>query len=320
MSIGTTWGILGGGFGLYGYLPALAVRTSGKIHTLERYRAILLKRPDIQNFVDRVTFEPDAGAVLAHCNAIVIALRPADQESLLMELLDQKWMGKLILEKPLAPTPERALALLQRLAASDIVYRIGFTLGVTAWSAKVSEYLADHKTQDVSLDFQWRFLAHHYRSDADTWKRSPSHGGGATRFYAIHLIALLADWGIDTPLSFNRMLAAFDDEPRCEFAVTDGRKNAAVYCDSRWLGEPSFSIRVSGAESTQLRIAMNNPFDERSSDRVLVQREQPDPRVMYLVKILDTLEKGKKNHSIYMRHVRLWQELEAKSSRLSGGL
>ena len=184
-----TWGILGGGFGLYGYLPAVAVRTRGKIHTLERYRGIVLGRPDIRHLVDRVTFEPDTGAVLTRCTKLVIALRPADQESLLIEILDRKWKGKLILEKPLARTPGKALALLERLAGSGIIYRIGFTLGTTTWFTRVTEYLAAHRNQTVLLQFQWHFLAHHYRCDVDTWKRFPAQGGGTTRFYAIHLMS-----------------------------------------------------------------------------------------------------------------------------------
>ena len=116
--IGTeeVWGILGGGFGLYGYLPAVAERTGGQIHTLEHYRETIRKRQDIKDYENRVVFEKDAKAVFACCNAVIIALRPADQELLLAEILDQKWTGKIILEKPLARTPELALALLERLA------------------------------------------------------------------------------------------------------------------------------------------------------------------------------------------------------------
>ena len=42
------------------------------------------------------------------------------------------------------------------------------------------------------LNLNWEFMAHHYINNLDTWKNKHSHGGGALRFYGIHVIALLA--------------------------------------------------------------------------------------------------------------------------------
>jgi predicted dehydrogenase len=51
------------------------------------------------------------------------------------------------------------------------------------------------------LQIAWRFLAHHYRYPSTTWKRYQSSGGGALRFYGIHLIALLAELGYSNVVS-----------------------------------------------------------------------------------------------------------------------
>ena len=317
--IGTeeVWGILGGGFGLYGYLPAVAERTGGRIHTLVRYRETIRGRKDIQDYENRLAFEQDVKAVFARCNTVVIALRPADQESVLAGLLDQKWTGRLILEKPLARTPGAALSLLERLAGSGIVYRIGFTLGATGWFAQLTEYLATHGSETVSLDFQWRFLAHHYRCDVDTWKRHPAQGGGATRFFAIHLIALLASLRMDTPLNYSHTITPSGEEPDCRFAVSGSNRNATVSCDSHCQGEPGFSIRATAMGATALEIVLKDPFQEIAQNQ-LAPREQADVRIKYLRKILDSLDGAANDPAFYLRHVRLWSRLEASMESPEG--
>jgi predicted dehydrogenase len=311
---GEVWGILGSGFGLYGYLPAVAKRTGGKIHTLERYRETIRKRKDIKDYENRIMFEKDANAIFARCNAVIVALRPADQELLLAEILNLKWRGRLVLEKPLARTPELALALLERLAGSGIVYRIGFTLGTTAWFAQLTEYLAAHKRETISLDFQWRFLAHHYRCDVDTWKRYGAQGGGATRFYAIHLMALFAKLGMDIPVSYRRVTTVLGEEPECSFAVSSGTWNAVAVCDSRWHGKPNFSVRAMVGGRVGFEIDLEDPFRETGQDSGCIPGDQTDTRVRYLLQILDSLdEEAKAEGAGNLAHVRLWGQLERKA-------
>ena len=308
------WGVLGGGFGLYGYLPAVALRTTGRIHTLARYREKIRRRTDIQAYEGRIIFEQDAKAVFARCNAVIIALRPVDQEYLLAKILDQRWKGKIILEKPFARTPELALALLERLAVSGIQFRIGFTLGATAWATKLGQYLAANKEKAISLDFRWLFLAHHYRNEVETWKRYYLQGGGATRFYAIHLIALFSKWSFDSPVRYQRLTTERGEEPECRFAVSTGTWRASVVCDTKWQGKPGFNIRTTVEGAAPFEIALEDPFKETTPN---VPGEQVDVRVGYLLKIFNSFDDiGNPGKLYYLEHVRLWSRLEGKAEPL----
>ena len=51
-------GILGGGFGLYGYLPAFA-NLRFEIFTLSKYENFINKRPDLAKYIDKINFLND---------------------------------------------------------------------------------------------------------------------------------------------------------------------------------------------------------------------------------------------------------------------
>jgi hypothetical protein len=306
----TVWGIIGSGFGLYGYMPAIADQSSREIYTLARYQSIISSRADIKKYADRIVYEKNVGDVLDKCNGMVIALRPQDQELLVAEILNKKWSGKLILEKPIARTPAKSHELLMQLFQSGINYRIGFTLGVTAWSKRLKEYLIQHSKEETMIQIEWRFLAHHYKNQLDTWKRYPIHGGGASRFYAIHIISLLANLGIDHPVSFQQMFTLAGDEPKCRFSVAGSNVKADVTCDSSWIGDPFFSIAKQSSDGSCQFISLSNPFTEDSTIDSMLQDVSHDVRVVYLCKIVESLYQENFDVKSYLNHIQLWGSLE----------
>lgn len=305
------WGILGGGFGLYGYLPAVAAHTKGPIYTLAHYRGTIRERKDICAYEGRLAYKEDAKAIMAQCNAVIIALRPVDQEAILQEMLDQNWQGVAILEKPVARNPARAIALLERLSLSGINYRVGFTFGVTAWFGRLQEFLAENEGRPVLLEFQWRFLAHHYRHSVDTWKRHPDQGGGALRFYAIHLIALLAKCGFVTPVSSRRATTESGEEPQCQFTVAKGDWRATVLCDSQWSGQQEFRLRGVVTGGPTWEISLDDPLRKSFPGPEGKTDFQVDARVGYLQKIIGQPgETADWDGLAYMKHAVLWEQVE----------
>lgn len=307
------WGIVGSGFGLYGYLPAIAQCSSRKIYSIARYENIINSREDIIKYANRVLYVPDANAVISRCNAVVMALRPQDQEALVEEILVENWSGVLILEKPIARTPAMAREMLMRLSKSGINYRIGFTLGVTTWFERMKEYLNQHSNETNNIEVEWRFLAHHYKNEIDTWKRFPIHGGGATRFFAIHIISLLANLSIDQPVRFQQEFSLGGDEPKCKFSVCSPQTKAEVICDSNWIGEPIFRIKISSSSGSSQLIALENPFSEGKTNELMYPGFSRDARVLYLCKILESLDDTNFDLTSYFRHVQLWGSLEEMS-------
>ena len=185
--------ILGSGFGIYGYLPAL-VGCGQCVLLPERYRAAFSARPELARFESEVRWARDERATLDSAEGVVLALRPADQEEWLPRCLGRPNLRYLLLEKPLARSPKIALALWSAVSSSARVVRVGYLFRLAPWAGQLRAVVAESGRTDP-LSLRWNFLAHHFRSDRASWKRSTAAGGGAIRFYGIQAIAFLAELG-----------------------------------------------------------------------------------------------------------------------------
>jgi hypothetical protein len=188
--------ILGSGFGLYGYLPAL-LALRAQVLLPERYRAVVEGRDELSGFAAEIIWTADEAAALDLADALVMARRPIDQTNALAGILRRPNLKRLLLEKPLAPDPAAAAGLQHQIEASGKIVRIGYMFGFTEWGEKLIARGAS--TGDISI--KWTFRAHHYATGRSNWKRFDAQGGGAMRFYGIQLISLLAQLGFDTVLA-----------------------------------------------------------------------------------------------------------------------
>jgi predicted dehydrogenase len=185
--------ILGAGFGLYGYLPALHA-ISCRIILPERYRATIQNRIELAYLVSSITFVQTENEAIDLADVLIVARRPIDQLGLVRGLLHRKNPHRLLLEKPLAPNPVAASALLGQLEASGKIVRVGYLFGYTDWGQQLVSRAEELRGD---LQIKWLFRAHHYAVDQYNWKRAEIDGGGALRFYGIQLISLLAALGFD---------------------------------------------------------------------------------------------------------------------------
>ncbi|MET4262497.1 putative dehydrogenase [Bradyrhizobium sp. S3.12.5] len=193
-------GILGSGFGLYGYLPAIIRGCGERVLLPERYRSRFLTRQDVVCLAENIEWLPDERTVLDAASAVIIARRPEDQVHLVDHCLARRNIRRLLLEKPLAPSPEAAGLLIRRISAAGLAFRIGYAFRYTPWfSLLLLAHSRDQLREPAKL--RWRFRAHHHRTGAPIWKRQISQGGGAIRFFGIHLIAMLAELGYDVVLT-----------------------------------------------------------------------------------------------------------------------
>jgi len=103
-----TFAIIGSGFGLYGYLPALVDACAQRIVLPERYRLRLDERPELASFADDVQWQAMEDGALDHATGVVLASRPTDQVQWISQCLARSGIERLLLEKPLANSPARA--------------------------------------------------------------------------------------------------------------------------------------------------------------------------------------------------------------------
>lgn len=187
-------GIIGSGFGLYGYLPAAADSFSGTILLMKRYRETFEGRPELIIYAKRIEWVADLEELVSMAETVILSVTPRLQEEIVINKIIGSSVRNLILEKPVAVSPEAAESLLKRIKVSGIHFRIGYNLFHTVWANELAKLLkgSDGKV-DIVID--WTFKAHHYSTSAATWKRNVEEGGGVLRFYGIHLIAVAAAFG-----------------------------------------------------------------------------------------------------------------------------
>jgi hypothetical protein len=189
-------GILGSGFGLYGYLPAAVSLGLTPIILPLRYQEKLLARQELRDFTKHIHWVDSEQTLIEMATTLVVSRRPIDQFEALPNYLTQVQLKKLILEKPLASNPAQALQMLQSIKISGKQCNVGFTFRFTPWAILLRNQLAGFFNVDQEIwHLKWHFLAHHFTTGLASWKRENSEGGGALRFYGIHIIALLAEWG-----------------------------------------------------------------------------------------------------------------------------
>ena len=186
--------VLGSGFGLYGYVPALISGCDQQVYLPERYRISLRERTDVRHFEDLIRWRSDDAAILKEVDAVVISRRPRDQEQLICRCVEIPNIRALVLEKPLGMTPNSALEALDTLEASGKTYRIAYVFRYLPWAAQLKQALDRHEIHGP-VKIVWRFKAHHYAHALENWKRTVSEGGGALRFFGIQLIGFLAEVG-----------------------------------------------------------------------------------------------------------------------------
>lgn len=298
--------ILGSGFGMYGYLPAL-VECGIKVALPERYRAVVSGRNELTQYVPDVIWCADQDEALAQAGGAVVALRPADQADWMARLANMPGIRDLILEKPVAPEPELAEQLLDAFERAGKRYRIGHTFRFLPWAERLRGALRAGAS-DLSLD--WSFMAHHYRVNIENWKRFDVSGGGALRFYGIHLIALLAELGYDD-VSTSAVAGLTEAETASWDAVLTGKDLPpfVLRVDSR-AAQTCFSITSTSHGEIVKQL---DPFVAVKQASLNVR----DPRVDVLARLCRSLGEADLGHAQLQRDIiALWKRIEAASSRV----
>jgi hypothetical protein len=155
------YAIVGSGFGLYGYLPAIVESLGERVVLPRAYEAKILARAELAPLASRVDWADDMRAALARADTVVIATPPARQLEVARQCLELANVRRILLEKPPAPSPAEAAALLDELRRHAKRYRIGFTLLHAHWHPAMRwPSTADH------VDLTWTFMAHHFAHGA----------------------------------------------------------------------------------------------------------------------------------------------------------
>lgn len=313
----STFAILGSGFGLYGYLPALVDACSQRILLPERYRPRFDARPELGRFAESVSWETCQAAALNRVQGAVLALRPADQRDWVPQCFLRDNIERLLLEKPLAESPAAAARLLDALIASEKDFRIGYLFPYTTWADDLARALPA-VDRSGKLSIEWTFLAHHFVHDVQSWKRRTAAGGGPIRFYGIQVIALLAGIGYNDVVN-SRIAGNTAEEPERWTAtfMGSGLPDCDVVIDTRCT-DRSFRIHQTTEASPDRGVTFANlhdPFEVAEGRTGSVN----DRRMLPLGQICRSLwEHGAKPHAWYQATNKLWQLVEHRTAPTEG--
>lgn len=282
--------VLGSGFGLYGYLPSIDSSSLRRIYLPNRYKDKVLSRPELKNIKEKVIWVDNEDDAISMADLVIIALNPNNQERWVKACLNLDNINSLILEKPLAVNPGRAKILLSDLMNSKKNFEIGYLFRHTDWGYELIDFFNDSilVSHINRIEITWNFLAHHFFSNLDTWKRYHSDGGGVLRFFGIHLIALLSELGY-TNVSMSRLYGKYMNQPsRWEATfISPSLPECQVIIDSFSESE-SFSINASKNNTIETLQDLRHPFETE----FLNKKFKPEARLSPLKKLIKSLGDG----------------------------
>jgi len=301
-------GILGGGFGLYGYLPAAVDSGIEDILLPIKYREIIESRKELKQYRTKIVWLDSDQKLMNLASTLVVARRPSDQLMLIPKLVALGNLKTIILEKPIAPTPESAFRLLATVEKSDKRCLSGFIFRYLPWFLDLKEKFASRNfTTHQTLHLKWFFLAHHFAEEIETWKKNHNQGGGVVRFFGIHIIALLSELGFAEVISSevsNRSQLHKKSLWRAAFKGT-GLPEFRVEIDSASL-YPFFAITCCEDRS---RIYIDHDIFPSPNNQNAFHKT--DKRSVYLKKILFDSVAPDNSEAINLKKITaLWKEVE----------
>ena len=254
-------GILGSGFGIYGYLPAI-INSNYKALTLEKYRPLIEKRHELQKYVNNISFLRGEEELIENIDALVLARTPKLQyEFLCKQLLDGV---HLFLEKPIAPTCDTHEDLIYRLKGRDASFSIAYLFEFTKWWANLKDIFTSAGLPQVSIN--WTIV----RPNSD-WKNNTRVGGGFADYYGIHFIPLLIELGFS--VSDIKITARESD-----LNITATMSGNAEFVINLTYGDTqSFEVYTHSQNGTTTSI-----FIQSSPFGLSPNKGAPDPRISYL--------------------------------------
>ena len=249
-----------------------------------------------------IDWQPDVYECMKRARNAVVSVPPTFQPKLVRELYENGCRENIILEKPIADSPTASETILDFVDKNYVDYRVNYLFTYTNWYQKWLKLVSDNSAVDI--DIKWNFMAHHFRHNVDTWKRDHKSGGGALRFYGIHLLAILCDI---SGLSIKNIIPLYDEENNFYAVTIEGSQKTnkiRLHINSK-SDKTLFAIKVDTKYRTKIVVNEDSPFAENRNTSI-------DIRVPYLESLILSFRNKKllsyKNKITKINH--LWLKCE----------
>ena len=157
--------IIGSGFGIYGYLPAV-YKNSKKIFLNIKYKKKIEKRIELTRYLKRVTWYFDIKDINNKIDYVIIAQNPKKQFLIVKKILRFLKPKHLFLEKPICHTPNKSLNFVEFLHKNKIKFSVGYLFAYLNWY----RYIKKNLTYNQKFEITWRIRLNkkkHVKLDCD---------------------------------------------------------------------------------------------------------------------------------------------------------
>ena len=251
-------GILGGGFGLYGYLPAFA-NLDFEIFTLEKYERFIRKRDDLTKYIKDINFLKEED-LLSKVDYISISRNPENQYKFLVNYKDYEF-NHLYLEKPIAHNTVSYKKCIENLEIQKTNFSVFYSLTYMDWYRNIIEEIMEGTNQNFKIE--WKI-----KQSVSTWKQDVLKGGGLLNFYGIHFFKMF----IDSNLMLKNAKMSGD---KLEIKLESENFN-------------SLKIKIESSDKNLFSIYKNEELQINSFNPFLKEiiPELPDPRIEIIEKYI----------------------------------
>ena len=264
-------GILGGGFGLYGYLPAFA-NLDFNIFTLSKYQKFIESREDLKKYYKNINFLTSEDEIYDEVNLLCFVKNPESQYNFLQSK-DSNNFEHLYLEKPLSHNLNEFEKFIKKLKENNQSISVFYSLSYLSWYNKIIEKILSGSNQKILIF--WKINEN--INEKSSWKMDKNKGGGFLNYYAIHFIKMFykSDLKVEHVQS---------KEHSFSISLSDENLNS-LKVEISFSEESSFQIY----EESKLKIESENPFLKK------IIPGKPDPRIGLLQKYIDSNKEDKIN-------------------------
>jgi hypothetical protein len=253
-------GILGSGFGIYGYLPA-AILNGDTVVTLARYKPKIESRLELEMFLPRVKYVSDEDSLMDVADSLIIARDPQSQFKALIPALGR--FDHIYLEKPLGVNPLAHSFLLQQLSTKKQSFSIGYLVPFTDWFDDL-----DFK-KSIDATISWRVNV-----DNQSWKANSFPDSGLFTYFGVHFLPLIEKFATN---SLSLVTSSRKDRIEISCAGNNGSLKVVLLSG----GNPGFELTTQQEERmTMSTINLETPFGDKSKKGI------PDNRIPLLQKYL----------------------------------
>ena len=277
--------IIGSGFGIYGYLPAVYKFTK-KIYLNIKYKKKFINRLELKKFSDKIVWYNNIRIIIDDIDHVVIAKQPKDQFKIVKEIYLKKKIKHFFLEKPLDINPKKSNNFLKFLKKNKLNYSLGLLFRYLRWY----NYIKLNR-RSTNFTINWDIKK---RKKNNKWKYNSKQGGGLLKFYGIHFLYLLID------LKYIKIKKYFFKKNSLKLSFLNTSK-FNIDINIKFAKNDNFEIKT----ENKTFFKSVNPFSKK------ILRNKIDPRVSVLQKYLkQNLNNYKNYYKDDIKLIRLWSKLE----------